>query len=310
MMTKKQAHKIAVLVPCLNEGLTIGNVLTKLSYHLPDAELFVVDNGSTDDTVEVAKKNGANVLHQPLRGKGNALRLGLSRIDADIYLIMDGDDTYDPANSPKLVERMKTEEIDAFVGRRISKSSKAYPAGHKLGNLFFNYFFKFLFGGNFTDIFSGYRLLTRQFAKSFPITSAGFEIETEMSVHAIILGLNVEEVDTPYYERVEGSNSKLKTVQDGLKITLVMFYLVQKNKPLIVYGFLSVAFLVVALWFGIPVVAEYFATGLVPRFPSLIVAITFLILSGLALFTALITQFILNLQNENRRLAYLMVKQQ
>ena len=223
-------------------------------------------------------------------------------------MIIDGDDTYDAANSPKLVERMKTEQIDAFVGKRISQCSNAYRTGHEFGNLFFNYAFKFLFGGNFTDIFSGYRLFTRRFAKSFLITSSGFEIETEMSVHAIILGLNVEEVDTPYHERAEGSYSKLKTVRDGVKITLMMCYLLQKNKPLIVYGFLSFVFLLIALWFGIPVVAEYFVTGLVPRFPSLIVAITFLLLCGLALFTALITQFILNLQNENRRLAYLMAK--
>ena len=307
-MLTKQEKKVAVLVPCLNEELTVGCVLKKLKLYLPNAELFVVDNGSTDNTVDLARKSGAIVLHQPLRGKGNALRLGFSKIDADIYLVIDGDDTYDPANSSQLVERMNAEEIDVLVGRRISQSSNAYPTGHKLGNLFFNYVFKVLFGGNFKDIFSGYRLVTRRFAKSFPITSSGFEIETEMSVHAIILGLNVEEVDTPYYERIEGSNSKLKTLQDGFRISLVMLYLVQKNKPLIVYGSLSFLFLSVALSFGIPVVTEYFATGLVPRFPSLIVAITFLILSGLALFTALITQFILNMQNENRRLAYLMAK--
>ena len=284
------------------------DIISKSKEYLNINEVIVVDNGSTDNTVDLAKKGGAIVLHQPFRGKGNALRLGFSKIDADIYLVIDGDDTYDPANSPQLVERMNTEEIDVLVGRRVSQSSNAYPAGHKLGNLFFNYVFKFLFGGNFKDIFSGYRLVTRRFAKSFPITSSGFEIETEMSVHAIILGLNVEEVDTPYHERIEGSNSKLKTLRDGFRISLVMLYLVQKNKPLIVYGFLSFLFLSVALWFGIPVVTEYFATGLVPRFPSLIVAITFLILSGLALFTALITQFILNMQNENRRLAYLMAK--
>jgi glycosyltransferase involved in cell wall biosynthesis len=299
--------KTAIIIPCLDEEASVSTVISRFKSQLSDADIYVIDNGSDDDTKRKAEQSGAIVFEQPLRGKGNALRLAFAQIDADIYIMVDGDNTYDASTAAELRQRFVDKKLDMLVGARMSQNAEAFRLGHQLGNKLFNTAFKIFFGGQLTDIFSGYRFLSRSFVKSFPAISSGFEVETELSVHAVNLGLHVSEVETRYFPRQAGSQSKLRTYRDGFRILIMLFFFLQKNKPFVVFCSFSLLFALSSLVFGVPVIAEFYSTGLVPKFPSLIVSMAFLILSVLSLFTAITTQSMLNFQAENRRLAYLAI---
>lgn len=300
--------KIALIIPCLNEEVTIAKVINDFREQFSSIDIYVIDNGSTDKTAEIAGQEGAVVLHESRKGKGHAVRRAFGKIDADIYIMVDGDDTYDANASIEMVARLIDEQLDMVVGIRKHDNDKAYRAGHELGNHLFNKLFQILFGNQFTDIFSGYRVFSYEFVKSFPARSGGFEIETELSVHSANLHLATCEMETYYKERPEGSDSKLNTYIDGLRILRKMVGLLRQNKPMFFYGMFSVLALIAALLLGAPVILTYLETGLVPRFPSLIVSIGGLIISLLIFMTGVILQTMLSFQAENRHLAYLAVK--
>jgi glycosyltransferase involved in cell wall biosynthesis len=300
--------KIALLIPCLNEELTIVEVIKDFKDQFSNLDIYVIDNGSSDDTAILASNVGATIISEPKKGKGNAVRRGFADIMADIYILVDGDGTYDAASANKLVELLIKEHLDMVVGCRAYEDKTIYRKGHRLGNMFFNYLFKNFFGNHFTDIFSGYRVFTRRFVKSFPATSYGFEIETELSVHTVNLRLRSQEVDTKYKLRPLGSQSKLRTIKDGLRILKAFVNLLRLNKPMVFYCFFSLLFLIGSSLLGIPVLLKYFEIGLVPRFPSLIVSVGFFVISVLLLITGIILQTMLAFQIENRRLAFLAVR--
>ena len=300
--------KIALIIPCLNEEVTIAKVINDFRQEFSAIDIYVIDNGSTDKTADIARREGAVVLHESRKGKGHAVRRAFGKIDADIYIMVDGDDTYDPKASTDMVARLIEEQLDMVVGIRKHDNDKAYRAGHEIGNHLFNKLFQILFGNQFTDIFSGYRVFSHAFVKSFPARSGGFEIETELSVHSANLHLATCEMETYYKERPEGSDSKLNTYIDGLRILRKMIHLLRQNKPMFFYGIFSVLALLGALLLGVPVILTYLETGLVPRFPSLIVSIGGLIVSLLIFMTGTILQTMLSFQAENRHLAYLAVK--
>lgn len=219
MTTSIPKHlRIAVILPCYNEGAVIADVVKNFQLSLPTSKIFVIDNNSTDDTASVARKAGASVIRETMKGKGNAVCRAFSEIDADIYVMADGDGTYDTTRGPELVQLMLDDHLDMVVGTRHTDSEGAYRSGHRAGNIIFNMLLRFLFGEKFTDIFAGYRIFSRRFVKSFPALSAGFEIETEMSVHAIQMGIPTREVATDYFDRADGTVSKLNTYRDGLRI--------------------------------------------------------------------------------------------
>ena len=301
--------KIAVIIPCLNENITIGKVVKDFSKEIKDADIYVVDNGSSDNSAEIAAKAGALVINESKRGKGNALSRAFSHVDADLFLIVDGDGTYDPKYASKMITLLIEEGLDMVVASRQHTSDSAYREGHQLGNKIFNKLFSILFGKIFSDIFSGYRALSAPFVKSFPVFSRGFEIETEMSVHAVNLKLPTAEIKVPYYPRPHNSNSKLSTYKDGIKIFLKMLMLFRTNRPFVFYGIISLTFTFISGIILTPLLVTYFKTGLVPRFPTLIVVVGSIIMSALVFFTGLILQTMVEFQGENRRLAYLSIKQ-
>jgi len=300
--------KIVLAIPCLNEETTIAKVIADFKAVFSILSIYVIDNGSTDNTVKIAIKAGAEVLYEPLRGKGNALRRAFAKINADIYIVVDGDDTYDATAAPNMVQKLIDNKLDMVVGIRKHNNKKAYRSGHQLGNKIFNNLFKIMFGSQFTDIFSGYRVFSHPFTKSFPSQSSGFEIETELSVHCTNLNLSTAEIETYYTERPDGSISKLNTYIDGLRILSKMLQLLRQNKPMVFYGIISFIALIYSFVMGTPVLLTYFETGLVPRFPSLIVAVGSLIIASLILMTGVILQTMISFQAENRHLAYLAIK--
>jgi len=301
-------HKIALIIPCFNEEATIAKVINDFRKQFQSIDIYVINNCSIDKTEDIARLEGAAVLNETRKGKGHAIRRAFSIIDADIYIMVDGDDTYDPKASRMMVSHLIDKQLDMVVGIRKHDNDKAYRTGHKLGNNLFNKLFQILFGNQFSDIFSGYRVFSRAFVKSFPARSSGFEIETELSVHCANLHLATFEMETYYKERPKGSVSKLNTYIDGLRILRKMLDLLRENKPMYFYSIFSIAALIGSLLLGIPVVLTYLETGLVPQFPSLIVSIGSLIVSLLILMTGIIMQTMLSFQAENRHLAYLAVK--
>lgn len=268
-------------------------------------EIFVIDNGSSDKTAQIAKSQGVKVLYVNEKGKGNALRRAFAKIDADIYVIVDGDDTYDPYAVNKMVDELIENDLDMVVGVRKQLDKLAYRIGHKSGNLIFNKFFSFLFGNKFSDIFSGYRVLSGRLVKSFPAHSEGFEIETELCVHCINLHLSTSEIETEYTQRPKGSKSKLNTLRDGFKILLMMIRFFSWNKPITFYGILSLVCFVIFFLLSFPVFYTYFQTGEVPRLPTFVLSIGFLILSVLLFNSGIILRAMLIFQSENRRQAYI-----
>jgi glycosyltransferase involved in cell wall biosynthesis len=297
--------RIAVLLPCYNEEAAIGQTVAGFRAALPGATIYVYDNNSRDRTIEVACAAGAVVRTERMQGKGNVVRRMFADVDADIYVMADGDATYDAAAAPAMVARLVGEGLDMVVGTRVHQAADAYRRGHVLGNRAMTGFLARLFGRSFTDIFSGYRVFSRRFVKSFPVLSSGFEIETEISVHALELKMPVGEIETAYAARPEGSHSKLSTWGDGLRILRTIVTLYRIEKPMEFFGLFALALAAAALVLAVPLVATYLHTGLVPRFPTAILVTGLMILAFLNLFTGLILDTVVRGRREMRRLAYL-----
>ncbi|RWP48056.1 glycosyltransferase [Mesorhizobium sp.] len=296
---------IAVLLPCYNEELTIADVVRRFRETLPTAAIYVYDNNSRDLTALRARAAGATVIREPRQGKGNVVRRMFADIEADIYLMADGDGTYAPEDAPQLINTLLTERSDMVVGTRRGVTDDAGRTGHAFGNSVFNRLYKWLFGSEFTDIFSGYRAFTRRFVKSFPAVSGGFEIETEMSVHASQLKLPVSEIGLDYGRRPEGSSSKLSTYRDGAKILWMFAMLMKETQPLRFFGAFAVLFLASSLFLMMPVLIEFAETGLVPRMPTWVLSVGLLLLSMLAAVTGLILDSVSRGRAEQKRIFYL-----
>ena len=297
--------RIAVLLPCFNEEAAIAKVIAGFRKALPGAAIYVYDNNSRDRTVEKAKKAGAIVRCERQQGKGHVVRRMFADIDADIYVMADGDLTYDAKAAPAMVRQLLADELDMVVGTREHEAKEAYRGGHVLGNRVFTGLLARLFGRSFSDIFSGYRVFSRRFVKSFPVLSEGFEIETEMSVHALELRMPVGEVATTYGARPEGSESKLSTFRDGWRILKTIATLYRVERPVLFYGTIGALLLVVAIILAVPLVITYVDTGLVPRFPTAILVTGMVIIAVLCFFAGLILDTVTRGRREMRRLAYL-----
>lgn len=298
---------VAVLIPCFNEERTIGAVVRGFREALPQAAIFVYDNNSSDLTALKARAAGAIVVREPRQGKGNVVRRMFADIDVDIYLMADGDGTYAPADAPQLLNTLLTEGADMVVGTRRGVTDDAGRAGHAIGNRLFNGLYQQLFGRDFTDIFSGYRAFTRRFVKSFPAVSGGFEIETEMSVHASQLKLPVCEIALDYGRRPEGSASKLQTWRDGTRILWMFVMLMKETHPAFFFGTIALFSLAASVGFMMPVLVEYFITGLVPRMPTWVLAIALLLLSTISMVAGLVLDSVARGRAEQKRMVYLSI---
>lgn len=304
-MTELHQPRIAVLLPCYNEEAAIAQTVAGFRAALPSATIYVYDNNSRDRTVEVARAAGAMVRTERGQGKGHVVRRMFADVEADLYLMADGDLTYDPAAAQRMVDLLMAEQLDMVVGTRQHEQKQAYRGGHVLGNRLFTGLLARLFGRSFTDVFSGYRLFSRRFVKSFPVLSAGFEIETEISVHALELNMPVGEIATAYAARPEGSASKLSTYRDGWRILNAMITLFRTERPALFFGSVGALLLVVALALSVPLVLTYIDTGLVPRVPTAILVTGMAIVAVLCGFAGLILDTVTRGRREMRRLAYL-----
>ncbi len=298
---------IAVLVPCYNEEATIASVVRDFHGALPGATVFVYDNNSSDGTATAAASAGAIVRREPLQGKGNVVRRMFADIEADVFVLVDGDATYDAASAPKLVQRLLSENLDMVNAARIPSSQKAYRPGHQFGNAALTGLVAWLFGSRLTDMLSGYRIMSRRFVKSFPALTGGFEIETELTVHALELRLPLAEVATTYGERPKGSSSKLRTYSDGLRILRVIAVLMKQEKPLLFFGGIGAFLAIIATILAIPVFETYLRTGLVPRLPTAVLSTGIMILAFLCFFSGLILETVTRGRIEAKRLHYLSV---
>ena len=294
-----------MLLPCFNEEAAIAATVRGFREALPGATVYVYDNNSRDRTREIAAEAGAVVRSEKQQGKGNVVRRMFADVDADVYVMADGDLTYDPAAAPAMVEMLLADQLDMVVGTRRHEAKGAYRGGHVLGNRVFTGLLSGLFGRSFSDIFSGYRVFSRRFVKSFPVLSAGFEIETEMSVHALELRMPVGEVETSYAARPEGSHSKLSTYGDGWRILKTIGTLYRVERPALFYGAIGALLVIVAILLAIPLVGTYMETGLVPRFPTAILVTGMIIIAVLCVFAGLILDTVTRGRREIRRLAYL-----
>ena len=296
---------IAVIVPCYNEEVTIAKVIRDFQDISDNTVVYVYDNNSQDRTVEVATQAGARVRTEPEQGKGNVVRRMFADVDADIYVLVDGDDTYDASVCPSLIEKMLDERLDMVVGIRKEETEAAYRRGHSWGNKMFNDLFRKVIGNKFSDIFSGYRVFSRRFVKSFPALSSGFEIETEISIHAEELKIPTAEVATTYFARPEGSESKLNTYKDGLRILWTIVRLYKEIKPLRFFSGVAGVLLLVAVLLGLPLVHTWMDTGLVPRFPTAFIVVGTIVLSAVSLTCGLILSSVTRGRLEQKRLRYL-----
>jgi glycosyltransferase involved in cell wall biosynthesis len=297
--------RIAVLLPCYNEEAAVARTVAGFRAALPDAAIYVYDNNSSDRTREEAAAAGAIVRTERMQGKGHVVRRMFADVEADVYVMADGDSTYDSAAAPELVAKLVDEQLDMVVGARKSEVEEAYRRGHRFGNRLFTGLLSRLFGRSFSDIFSGYRVFSRRFAKSFPALSRGFETETEISVHALELVMPVGEIVTAYGARPEGSASKLSTYRDGWRILRTILHLYRIERPILFYGSFSLLLTALAILLAIPLAITYFETGLVPRFPTAILATGLIILASLSFFTGLILDTVVRGRREVRRLHYL-----
>jgi hypothetical protein len=296
---------VAVVVPCFNEEQTIGRVVSDFRTALPEAEVYVCDNASTDATAERARAAGAVVFAEPRPGKGHAVRRLFAAVEADVYVIVDGDDTYDANAAPEAVARLVSERLDMVNVARVTDEAEAYRLGHRLGNRVLNGITSRLFGDIFDDMLSGYRVFSRRFVKSFPALSSGFETETELTVHALSLRMPVAEVPAPYKARPEGSDSKLRTYRDGALILRTIGLLVKEEQPLKFFSAIALVLLMTAIGLSVPVFVDYARTGLVPRFPTAILASAMVLLASLSFFAGLILDSVARGRLEARRMRYL-----
>ncbi len=305
--------KIAVLLPCRNEEITIRRVVQEFREVLGESDIYVYDNLSDDRTAEEAAAGGAIVRRELRPGKGNVVRRMFADIEADIYVIADGDGTYDAKSAPKMIEKMLRDNLDMVVGTRIEErpgrdavsSEAAYRPGHRFGNWLFTRNVAILFGQRFTDILSGYRVFSRRFVKSFPALSEGFEIETELTVHCLDLGLPVGEVETPYKSRPVGSSSKLDSFSDGFKILSAIMMLFKENRPLLFFSLVFMLLALISVGLAVPLLVTYIESGLVPRFPTAILSTGIMVLAFLSLTCGLILDSVSRGRRESKLLCYL-----
>lgn len=302
---KNTLTRIAVLIPCYNEAVTIAKVIRDFRASLPDATIYVYDNNSKDETLAAARTAGAVVRREMLQGKGYVVRRMFADIEADIYVLVDGDDTYEAADAAGMVTMLIDEQLDMVNGARVTDIKAAYRPGHRLGNAVLTGMVQQIFGNRVTDMLSGYRVFSRRFVKSFPALSSGFETETEFTVHALELGMPVGEVSTTYRDRPEGSASKLRTYIDGVRILRTIITLVKEERPLQFFSLIGLILLVVGLTLGVPVIFEFLQTKLVPRLPSAVLAVGLVVLSFLCLVCGLILDSVTRGRKEVKRLAYL-----
>ena len=306
-MSSSRAQHIAVLIPCHDEAATVAAVVQGFRRSLPDAAIYVFDNRSTDDTAHLAKAAGAEVRPVALLGKGNVVRRMFADVEAEVYVMADGDDTYDAAAAGGLVDKLLAEGLDMVVGSRTSDETAAYRSGHRLGNQLLTGAVGFLFGDSFTDMLSGYRVFSRRYVKSFPANSRGFEIETELTVHALELRMPVAEVPTRYGARPEGSVSKLNTWRDGFRVLRTIVGLYKSEKPLAFYSLGFALCTLTALVLAVPLFRVYLETGLVPRFPTAILCTGLVLLGVILLACGLVLDTVTHGRREAKRLAYLAV---
>ena len=301
--------EIAVLLPCHNEALAIARVISSFRQALPTARIFVYDNCSTDGTDRIAKTAGAIVRAEPWPGKGNVVRRMFAEIEADIYLVADGDGTYDATVAPVMVNKLVAEHLDMVVGTRRGVFANAHRAGHGFGNRLFNRLYRELFGPLFTDIFSGYRVFSRRFVKSFPAISSGFEIETEISVHASQLRMPIAEIETDYGARELGSTSKLRTFRDAFRILRALVILFKEIQPARFFGSIAVGLVILGLILGFPLFETYMESGLVPRLPTAVLVMGLMVLAAISLVAGLILDSVAAGRLEYKLLAYLRLPQ-
>jgi glycosyltransferase involved in cell wall biosynthesis len=299
------AQRIAVLVPCFNEEASIAKVVSDCKTALPQATVYVYDNNSTDRTAELACAAGATVRREIHQGKGNVVRRMFSDIDADVYVLLDGDATYDVTSAREMVEHLIEERLDMVVAARVNRDQNAYRRGHRLGNRALSAFFSYFFNAPFSDVLSGFRVFSRRFVKSFPVLSRGFEIETELTVHAVELELPVGEIATPYYARPQGSVSKLHTWRDGIRILFTIVGLCRSERPLLFFSILGVIFATVAVLLAIPIFITYFELGIVPRIPTAVLATGLMLLASLSVVAGLILDTVTRGRREAKLIAYL-----
>lgn len=296
---------LAVIVPCYNEAAAIEKVVRDFRQHLPMAKIYVYDNNSSDGTPEIAAKAGAIVRREPLQGKGNVMRRMFSDVEADIYVLADGDDTYDATAAPELVQLMLDSGCDFVNGQRVTDIQAAYRPGHRFGNWMLTTMVGRIFGTRCADMLSGYRIMSRRFVKSFPALSGGFDIEPELVVHGLQMRVPMEERPTRYKDRPQGSVSKLNTIRDGFRVLWAILRLAMAERPVLVFGSLAVLLMLLSIGLGIPVVATYFETGLVPRLPTALLATGIMLVGVLSLACGLILDTVTLGRRELRRLIYL-----
>jgi glycosyltransferase involved in cell wall biosynthesis len=297
--------RVAVLVPCFNEEAAVATVVADFRKALPEAKIYVYDNNSSDRTVAVARQAGAEVRGERRQGKGHVVRRMFADVDADIYVLVDGDATYDAPSAPRMIEKLVGDHLDMVVGLRIDQTEAAYRRGHRTGNRMLTGFLSSVFGQAFTDILSGYRVFSRRFVKSFPVLSDGFEIETELTVHALELTMPVAELETPYYARPEGSVSKLNTWRDGFRILGTILKLYRSEKPLRFFMVIGIFLALVSIGLAIPVVVTYLEEGIVPRLPTAVLSTGLMIVAVLSVSSGLVLDTVTRGRREMKLLAYL-----
>lgn len=297
--------RVAVLVPCCNEEVAVARTVQEFQHAVPRAVVYVYDNDSTDNTVQYAAKAGAVVRHEPLRGKGHVVRRMFSDVDADVYVLVDGDATYDASSIQTMIDRLVDDNLDMVVGKRVHHSIDAYRRGHVVGNKLMGKFLGYLFAQRCTDLFSGYRVFSRRFVKSFPALSTGFETETELTVHALTLDMPMTEVATQYSARPPGSESKLKTYRHGLRILVAMLVLFRNERPMVFFGVLALVLGITSVGLALPLLATFAETGFVPRFPTAVLCAAIMLLAFLSLACGLILDTVTRGRRELRRLFYL-----
>lgn len=307
METSPTKPQIAVLVPCFNEAVAIGKVVRDFRAALPQATIYVYDNNSTDNTYAEAVKAGAIVRNESLQGKGNVVRRMFADIEADIYVLVDGDDTYEAEAAPELIRLLEGDSLDMVNAARITDIKAAYRAGHRFGNRMLTAMVQSIFGKRIGDLLSGYRVFSRRFAKSFPALSSGFEIETELTVHALELRMPIAEVNTRYKDRPEGSVSKLRTFRDGFRILKTIAALLKEERPLQFFSWMFAVLASISVLLVWPIVTEYLRTGLVPRFPTAILATGIMLLAFHSLFSGLVLDTVTHGRREMKRIAYLAI---
>ena len=296
---------IAVLVPCYNEEVTIRTVVADFRRVLPEATIYVYDNNSTDRTSEMARAAGAVVRSEPLQGKGNVVRRMFADIEAEVYLLVDGDATYDAASAPAMIRRLVDDRLDMVNGARVTEVRAAYRPGHRFGNRLLTGLVAWTFGNGLTDMLSGYRVFSRRYVKSFPSLAVGFEIETELTIHALHLRMPIAEIATPYRERPSGSTSKLSTYRDGLRILWKILVFIKEERPMAFFSLIGLGFCLLAVVLMVPILREFLATGLVPRLPTAVLSMGLMTIGFISFACGLILDTVSRGRSEMKRMRYL-----